>query len=64
MWRATFLSTSRFAGMSASENFGSVLVVKDEPRVRMFVVGLLQDADLKVCEATHVYACKLVFTQS
>jgi two-component system, response regulator PdtaR len=39
--------------MSATEKSCSVLVVEDEPLVRMFVVELLQDADLRVFEAAR-----------
>jgi DNA-binding NtrC family response regulator len=47
----TFAGEPRFAGMGDGKKSCAVLVVEDEPLVRMIAVELLQDVGLEVCEA-------------
>jgi DNA-binding NtrC family response regulator len=47
----TFCKEPRFARMGDKESDWAVLVVEDEPIVRMIAVELLEDAGLGVCEA-------------
>jgi DNA-binding NtrC family response regulator len=49
----TFRAERRFDGMSGMKNPCTVLIVEDEPLVRMVAVELLQDAGFEVCEADH-----------